>query len=160
MNVGGLGNVTFVEFNGYLPIALDNDNDLIFTGTFRQQIDLDASPTGTTLVNSSSINPSIAGVFIAKYDNPITVCTLSNTDFEENKFIVYPNPSNGLVTISTKRFQESAVVNVYDITGKKLLSEKINNEVTTFDLGYFTKGIYIIELNNGNKNFHQKLILQ
>lgn len=160
MSVGGLGNVTFVEFNGYLPIALDNNNDLIFTGSFRQQLDLDPSPAGTALVNSNSTNPNIAGVFIAKYDNPINVCTLSNNDFEEKKFTVYPNPSNGLVSISVKGIEESAVVNVYDISGKRLLSEKINNELTTLDLGNFVKGIYIIELNNGNKNSHQKLILQ
>lgn len=159
-SVGGLGNVTFVEFNGYLPIALDNNNDVIFTGTYRQQLDLDPSPTGETLVTSSSTNPNIAGVFIAKYDNPINVCNLNNNDFEENKFTLYPNPSNGLVTISAKGIDESAVVNIYDISGKILLSEEINSELTTLDLGNFIKGIYIIELNNEGKNSHQKLILQ
>jgi hypothetical protein len=159
MNLGGLGNVVFVEFNGYLPIALDNNNDLIFTGTFRQQLDLDPS-TGSALINSNTVNPNIAGVFIAKYDNPINVCLLGTPTLGEKGFSIYPNPSNGLVTITTKEFTESYSMKVYDISGKLLLSDKIETELSTFDFSNFTKGIYIIELNHGNQSYHQKLLLK
>jgi hypothetical protein len=160
MDVGGLGSVAFVEFNGYLPIALDNNNDLIFTGTFRQQLDFDPSDAGSTILSSNSINPNIAGVFIAKYDNPINGCLLNTETVDENSFSIYPNPTNGLVTIETKDFTEGYTFTVFDISGKLLLSDSIESQLSTFDLSTFTKGIYIIELNNGSKSSHQKLILK
>ncbi|MGC4039614.1 MAG: T9SS type A sorting domain-containing protein [Flavobacterium sp.] len=160
MNIGGPGNVTFVEFNGYLPIALDNNNDLIFTGTFRQQLDFDPSTSIKTLTSSSS-NPNIAGVFMAKYDNPINNCQLGVNGFEKSRsFSVYPNPSNGFVTIAVKEIAIGSALNVYDISGKKLLSAKVDSESTTLDLGNFADGVYIIEINDGSKTFHQKLILK
>jgi hypothetical protein len=161
MKVGGLGSVSFVEFNGYLPIALDNNNDLIFTGTFRQQLDFDPSPTGTTTLNSNSVNPNIAGIFIAKYDNPLEDnCILGTNTLDQKSFSVYPNPSNGLVTVSTTGISGTYVMNVYDVSGKILVSDKVNAELTTFDLSDLAKGIYIIELNDGTKSLHQKLILK
>ncbi|MCF6132331.1 T9SS type A sorting domain-containing protein [Flavobacterium wongokense] len=156
--VAGLGNVTFVEFNGYLPIALDNNNDLIFTGTFRQQLDFDPS-AGSSVLTSNVANPNIAGVFIAKYDNPIDNCLLANADFDQKGFRIYPNPSSGLVTIETKEFAECAM-KVYDISGKLLVSGIITSELSTFDLSGLSKGVYIIELNKGTQSMHQKLILK
>lgn len=160
MEIGGLGNTAFVEFNGYLPIALDNNNDLIFTGTFRQQLDFDPSDSGATLLSSNTTNPNIAGVFMAKYDNPIDVCLLNTTTVEEKSFSIYPNPSNGLVTVETKEFERSYAMKVYDISGKLLLEANISAEVSLFDFSGFTKGIYIIELSKDNQSFHQKLILK
>jgi hypothetical protein len=158
MGIGGLGSTAFVEFNGFLPIALDNNNDLIFTGTFRQQFDFDPS-AGSTVLSSNSVNPNIAGVFMAKYDNPINSCLLNNPDFEQKGFSVYPNPSNGLVTIAAKEFASYAM-KVYDISGKLLLSDTITAELSTFDFSDFSKGVYIIELSKGNQSLHQKLVLK
>jgi len=158
MNIGGLGNVTFVEFNGYLPIALDNNNDLIFTGTFRQQLDFDPS-SATAILNSSSSNPNIAGIFIAKYDNPVNGCSLSTESFKGNSFIIHPNPSNGLVTISLKEIKDVTIA-VYDISGKRLLSHGANSATATLDLSDFTKGVYIIEVTDDIGTAHQKLILE
>lgn len=156
--VGGLGNTAFVEFNGYLPIALDNNNDLIFTGTFRQQMDFDPSDAGSTVLASNSTNQNIAGVFIAKYDNPIANCALGTTTHSENGFSIYPNPSNGLVTIAINEFNEAQTMRIYDITGKLLLTETISTAISTVDISNFNKGIYLIELVSGSKSSYQKLI--
>lgn len=160
MKVGGLGNTAFVEFNGHLPIALDHNNDLIFTGTFRQQFDFDPSDSGAALLNSNSVNSNIAGVFIAKYDNPINNCLLNTGSFNEKKFSLYPNPSNGQVTIAIENFENPHTLKVYDVSGKLLASEAVTMAVSTIDLSNFSKGIYIMELTQGNQSQHQKLILK
>lgn len=161
MDVSGLGGPVFVEFNGYLPIALDNNNDVIFTGSFRQQLDFDPSTAGSTILSSNTVNPNIAGIFIAKYDNPIdNSCSLGTTPSEEKSFSIYPNPSKGLVTIAVKESTEPYAMTVYDISGKILLTDKIESELSTFNFSNLSKGIYIIQLNSGSKSFHQKLILE
>lgn len=160
MKVGGLGNVTFVDFNGYLPIALDHNNDLIFTGSFRGEIDVDPSAGETLLKSNTGVTPNIAGIFIAKYDNPINSCQLGIGESEEKTFTISPNPSTGTVTVSTKEIAIGSMLDIYDISGKKLFSGKTNAEVTILDLSDFNTGIYIIEINDGDKSFHQKLILK
>jgi hypothetical protein len=159
MDVGGLGNVTFVEFNGYLPIALDQNNDLIFTGTFRGQLDFDPSAQSTVLNSNNSGNTNIAGVFMAKYDNPINTCLLDSKPVGEKSFGLYPNPSNGIVTIFAKEFTEPYRLTVFDISGKKIVTHEIKAAEATIDLSGLTKGVYLIEINSDDKTAHQKLIL-
>lgn len=159
MDVGKFGNMTFVDFNGYLPIALDQNNDLIFTGTFRGQIDMDPSANEVLLNSNTGGLPNNAGIFIAKYDNPIS-CQLNNTDFEDLNFEIYPNPSDELVNISIKGFDQNTTMTVFDISGKKVFSSILENERTTVNLGDLNTGIYIIQLVSGNKSIHNKLILK
>lgn len=160
MDIGKLGNMTFVEFNGYLPIALDQNNDIIFTGTFRGEIDMDPSDNEVLLrSNSSNVLANNAGVFIAKYDNPNS-CQLSNHDLEGFGFEMYPNPSNGLVNISIKEFDQDTELTVFDISGKRVFASVIENEESTINLSGLTSGMYIIKLVSGNKSTHKKLILK
>lgn len=160
MDIGKLGNVVFVDFNGYLPISLDQNNYLVISGTFRGQLDFDPSETNEVLLNSNNNGiANNAGLFIAKYTNPNT-CQLSNPDFEEQNFEIYPNPSDGLVNILVKDLDQNATVTVFDISGKKVFSGSIENEVSTLNLGNLNSGIYIIELVTGNQSSHKKLVLK
>ncbi len=158
MDVGGLGGPTFVEFNGYLPIALDNNNDLIFTGTFRNQMDFDPS-ANSLLLNSNSVDSNIAGVFIAKYDNPVN-CILSTPTFGKNEFKMYPNPSSGIVTIIAEDFSGVYALSVFDLSGKILMTTKIETAQSTLDLSNLTKGMYLVEINSNNTTTHQKLLIK
>ncbi len=160
MDIGKFGNMTFVDFNGFLPIALDQNNDLIITGTYRGEIDVDPSTNEMILNSNTGSIPNNAGVFIAKYDNPISGCLLNTSIPVEKNFSIHPNPTKGLVTISTKMFSESYRISVYDISGKNLISAKVESQEHTIDLSYLSKGIYIIELKNNAGSYHQKLILE
>lgn len=160
MDIGKFGNVVFVDFNGYLPIALDQNNDLVITGSFRGQLDFDPSTSSEFLLNSNNNGlPNNAGLFIAKYENPLT-CQLNNEAFEEFNFEVYPNPSDGLVTISIKEFDQNTNLSVFDISGKKVFSGSIQNEITTINLGNLGSGIYILKLTSANKSSNKKLIIK
>ncbi|MDI9257183.1 T9SS type A sorting domain-containing protein [Flavobacterium sedimenticola] len=159
MDIGKLGTVVFVDFNGYLPIALDHNNDIIITGTFRGQLDFDPSPTTEFLLNSNNIGlPNNAGIFMAKYDNPIT-CQLNNPDFEDVDFELYPNPSKGWVTIGVKELGTEATITVFDLSGKKVFSENIKQAESVLNLQNLAGGIYMVQLTSDNKTMCKKLIL-
>lgn len=72
---------------------------------------------------------------------------------------VYPNPSNGNLNISIP-FIENGEVEIYNLQGKKLYSEKLDNastnEITLYDL---QSGMYIIKLTSDDLCRYKKIII-
>jgi hypothetical protein len=64
---------------------------------------------------------------------------------------VYPNPFSANVIIELSTLPESgAVINVFDLSGKKLKQEKITQLRTTLNLGHFIAGMYIYHVVNSD----------
>lgn len=77
-------------------------------------------------------------------------------------FKVYPNPTGGAFNLEIPKVTaENLEVRILDLTGKTLV--EINPDAATLinmDLGNMAKGIYLIELRQGDKVGRQQLILQ
>ena len=83
---------------------------------------------------------------------------LASESFELNNITVYPNPSNGLVTISYGNF-EPTQIEVYDISGKLILTkENLNVSETSLDLSSASQGIYFIKISSNNQNIVKRII--
>ncbi len=68
---------------------------------------------------------------------------------------MYPNPSNGLLNIST---DSELQVTIHDILGKKVFSkEGINTEV--LDLSHLNNGMYLVNISDGINMTSKKLII-
>ncbi|MDF1673700.1 MAG: S8 family serine peptidase, partial [Vicingaceae bacterium] len=75
-----------------------------------------------------------------------------------NEFSVYPNPSNGIFNFSYNG-DETLNVKVVDVNGKTIYSNLLNNSGNgVIDLNNFSKGMYLIVLNNGNTVVTKKII--
>ncbi len=75
----------------------------------------------------------------------------------ENNFKLYPNPSNGMVTLSLKN--SGANIKVYDIAGKLMKELNMNNNVTTVDLSELNQGVYVVKaILDGNVHTRQLII--
>ncbi|MFC5283634.1 T9SS type A sorting domain-containing protein [Pedobacter alpinus] len=74
---------------------------------------------------------------------------------KENSLSVYPNPiKDGVVHIQNANLNGEQTVSVYDLSGKKLISNKLNfsNELAIFKIGKeLPKGIYILSIANQYK---------
>ena len=63
------------------------------------------------------------------------------------EIIATPNPSNGIVTLNLINWDEKEIqYNVFDASGKIVLSSSISNDQTKLDLSFLSSGIYIISL--------------
>jgi hypothetical protein len=84
---------------------------------------------------------------------------LSTEEFEEEFFQLYPNPTNGnTVFFQTKNNATIDAINVYDISGKRVLQQtNISNQLNVQNL---QQGIYILQLQIGNQTITKKLIKQ
>lgn len=156
----GLGTPDFVEFNGYLPIAVDAEQNLLAGGTFRNVLDFD--PTETTLELHSSVDSSssIAGVYLAKYPNPSS-CALANETFTEGVWSVFPNPAQDEINIHFKETQSHFTAELIDMQGRIVLRKNNqNNQRFTLETSNVPSGVYLLKMQTDKQTFTQKIILQ
>ena len=139
---GGNPNAGWMEFpttQEYLS-GTDNSSSNITTA-------LPSSCIGQPLVQVRWVYYYISGTGaraqLALDDISVDVATLSTTDFTDNNAVImYPNPSNkGIVY-----FNKPQEMEVYDISGKLILSKK---ETSNFDTSLFASGIYFIKTSKG-----------
>ncbi|HET8886846.1 MAG TPA: T9SS type A sorting domain-containing protein, partial [Salinimicrobium sp.] len=71
--------------------------------------------------------------------------TTMSTDFFnlENSIKIYPNPSNRMVNISAGNGIEIQRIEIYSITGQKLLQQQSENDI---DISNFPEGMYFMKI--------------
>ena len=102
--------------------------------------------------------------------NVITVITVSViTDIKdlqkENVIIVYPNPANGIITLSGLSFianDQSVSLIISDIFGKTMLSKKLerNTISETIDISSLGNGVYFIILQTDIERIVKRFVKQ
>ena len=83
---------------------------------------------------------------------------LSINNYQNNLFVMYPNPSNtGFVNIKSN--QMGAVqAQVFDMLGKQMINTTVVNE--RLEVSSLNAGIYIVKLTQNDRTTTKKLILQ
>jgi hypothetical protein len=89
-----------------------------------------------------------------------TFTTLGSEDFSLNSSVIFPNPSNGEFSISTKTILNK--LNIYSQTGALVKTiEVINNSnEAEVKVNGLTSGIYFIELLNDSEKSWKKIIVE
>jgi hypothetical protein len=75
-----------------------------------------------------------------------------------NKFIsIYPNPTNGIVNITTNGINE---LKIYNVLGELIYTEtKIGTNELQINTSQWSKGIYTIQVNSKGNTINKKLIV-
>ncbi len=76
-------------------------------------------------------------------------------------FQIYPNPAEEVLSISLNE-KESALIEIFDQTGRRVLSQKSNNEVLKIEMNTseFSPGIYTVRVTQANRSSAQIFIKQ
>ena len=75
------------------------------------------------------------------------------------RFNVYPNPNKGKFTVSCSEKIDG--LEIFNSTGEIIFSTlKADDRKKSIDLSNYSKGIYVIRINSGNKLLTKKIILQ
>ncbi len=129
------------------------------------------SYTGTG-VTGSTFDPAISGIgtFWVYYTDtvncPVTdstaitveICAGVTEATNRDGFEVSPNPSNGMFIIRTQDGNATrALVEVFDLVGKKLRSFQINGTSAKLDLTSEPTGVYLMRLRQGGNTSVYKL---
>ena len=87
--------------------------------------------------------------------------TLNLEENIQNNINLYPNPSNGNLTVTWKPTSEESNIKIYNVLGRLILSKNINEGQQRLDLNMTKEasGIYFIKLKVGNRLMRKKLII-
>ena len=99
--------------------------------------------------------------FVIHQDTTITVIMekLTNIDLAQESFntAVYPNPTDGLITISDA---ENSVIEVIDITGRVVKKIIATQQISQMNLCDLENGYYVIKIAKNNKEVIKTILLQ
>ena len=103
----------------------------------------------------------------SSYNGPFTFTTTSTTTgLQEkntsNSILIYPNPTNGLLTINMDQKNENVSITILNVIGDIVFEEIISNNsnsIKTIDLSNKAKGVYLINFKNGTNHTVKKIVL-
>ena len=100
-------------------------------------------------------------VYVIQLQKSSGINTVSSTD-EQLK--VYPNPTDGIIYLQTSNEQLATTseykIAIYNLVGEKIYQSTIINQQSAIDLSTQPKGIYFIQITNGNSVVNRKIVLQ
>ncbi len=130
---------------------------------------LTASSTATSFMWSNgantmttSVTPTTSTVYMVTATelgcsaNAFVTVTVSNCngikELVANGISIYPNPTNGVVTISiSSELAGSASVEVYDAIGKLVIKDTLSDDTNTINLSKLQDGMYMFKIINNDK---------
>ncbi len=80
----------------------------------------------------------------------------ASIDKKELGFVIYPNPSNGVISI--EGIDTIDGISIYNYDGQ-LVHDQISSQ-TKVNLSHLSQGIYIVEIRSEGQKAHQKLVIQ
>ena len=143
---GGLGGGVGTDLNGALPediiTAIDFDLSPYIGSTVKLIIEADINHGPEQFIIDSILftEGSHQSLSVIDYESPIN-----------DSFSIYPNPVRDSFTISGENQNKTLYIEVYNIMGKKVLSQK-NNSANNVSVEHLTPGIYLVKITNKNKN--------
>lgn len=90
-------------------------------------------------------------------------CTLDIDYFRDNELMkIYPNPSNGKITISINQFSGKLDIEIVDVNGRIIsCMKKVEfNLIKDIDLSEIQSGVYILKIHSETINVSRKIILK
>ncbi len=150
-----------------------NSKNPLFVGTNLGVYYIDDTYSNWTPFEANLPNVKVTDLEINVVDNNITASTfgrgvwrtalpetLASVEFENNNFVIYPNPSNGVFNIKIGDI-DFKNIEVTDITGKRIYFQKDfirNNNEILLDMTTISNGIYFIKIETESKRVVKKIV--
>jgi len=123
-----------------------------FSGNVYRDIN-DRDPIVTN--NTSSATMDFDNIVIRAGGGPL----LSIDDFSSSKFSVYPNPSNGLVTISNDLNSALTSVSFADLNGRTVKTVELNGDASAqVNISELAAGVYMMNISSDRGTITKKIV--
>ncbi|QQX77806.1 MULTISPECIES: T9SS-dependent M36 family metallopeptidase [Aequorivita] len=85
---------------------------------------------------------------------------ISDNGADQINFVVFPNPSNGEINIKSRFDVGAATISIFDMNGRKVFGQEIElHQNARVDANGLHAGIYLIQIEGGNRSQTSKLII-
>jgi len=122
--------------------------------------------TTTELVNGEAYNYSIdasipASLVFNRFSIRFEPTTLSQTDFTENNFSLYPNPAENQLNINWNSVpNEDTQITIFNLVGQKVaeFTSNASLKTTSLPIQNLNAGMYILQIQSSDINTSRKFI--
>jgi len=89
-----------------------------------------------------------------------TVLGINDLKMQDATIVVYPNPTSGMFTISSK--SDINAVDIYNLLGEQVYhgGNFTGRTSAEIDLSSHSKGIYILDFHCGTKVYYRKIVVK
>lgn len=116
---------------------------------------------GDIIPNTASIFFDFNPPIITNTFNTEFVTTLSIPKFNDSQFVIFPNPTSGILNILSKgNIEIIESISISNVLGDILKETKVNMSSSEIDMSNLQKGLYFINIKSGNSQKTVKVILQ
>jgi len=146
--------VTFPSGSSVIRGSFASDStSLYIVGAFAGSTNFD----GTIL---STIPSNVYDGYIFKKNYTFYPTSIPSISQNNYAFTLYPNPTNGILTVSSNGNINSIVI--YNVLGELIYSVPNNIQLSSneIDLSNFPKGIYFVKIYDGEKTYAEKIVKQ
>jgi hypothetical protein len=97
--------------------------------------------------------------------DPIQITITSGVGVDEllskANIAVYPNPTEGILNVKLNGYKSEVIsIRIFNSKGQVVLTDEILKSSSEFNLTHLSKGVYIVELQNGTKTSETKIVLK
>jgi len=76
----------------------------------------------------------------------------------EDGITIFPNPASDYIIINNYETEQNCLIEILDLTGKILISDRQKSKVYKLDLGNIKSGQYIVRLSYDNRSVNSMII--
>lgn len=91
--------------------------------------------------------------------NDLFFSTASLYDYSSNKLSVFPNPANDYLEVIVDSEQSFNILELYDMQGRKVLSQELWNAKHRIDVTGLNKGTYILKVYSDGQQLSKRVVL-
>lgn len=141
--LGPIGfNANFGQGMGYS----ENEDQLLITAfngsTFKPELrSVNTSTGASTLISTIVPSETFQFAWMSIFDP-----TLGSNEFSSENTKLFPNPTNGMLTISSEMMIEQ--IAIYNMLGQRLLQQNVSDNRIQVDVSNLQSGIYLAEIKS------------
>ena len=95
---------------------------------------------------------------VLSLEDPSTLVGLSTNELEKTS--VYPVPATNELNIQLPSTVDAATVSISDVLGRKVYSTSLDSNVKTIDVSSMKKGMYIVNITNGETSVTKNIVIK
>jgi len=97
------------------------------------------------------------GTYPGRFTLPFEQSPLGVTEFNENSVAMYPNPSDGQLTIISKQALVETIT-VYDLQGRKVMTYEGGTSVVHINMSHLNASVYFVEVKTTEGTVNKRII--
>lgn len=98
------------------------------------------------------------GNFPSNYNINIVPIGITETASNDLGVNIYPNPAKKIVNITCEA--KNAIYQIYNLSGQIVATGRISGQFTTINISNLPNDLYLVNVNDGNKGFTKKLVVE